>query len=73
MNLAKLFIWMDNLWGYATKNLSTLTGLINTYFKHIPGRGMITKSPMVARISGVLALNSTVEDYHKHLDDKFLC
>lgn len=72
MNLTKLFIWMENLRGYATENFSILTGLINAYIKHIPGRGMITKSLMVTRISGVLARSVSVEVYRKHLEEKYV-
>ncbi|MCX6053893.1 MAG: DUF6364 family protein [Chloroflexi bacterium] len=56
---------------YATKNNTTLTDLIDSYFKHIPDQSPFEDAPIVRRISGTMSVNSSGQDYKKHLEEKY--
>ena len=56
---------------YAAKNNTTLTDLINSYLRHIPGQVSLEDAPIVRRISGTMSSNATIDDYKKHLEEKY--
>jgi hypothetical protein len=56
---------------YAAQNRITLTDLIESYFHNIPTQGDLENAPIVRRLSGVISPTTTIEDYHKHLDEKY--
>ena len=56
---------------YAAKNNTTLTDLIDSYFRHIPGQVTLEDAPIVRRLSGTLSANASIQDYKNHLEDKY--
>jgi len=56
---------------YAATHDTTLTNLIKAYLQNIPSGGDIENSPIVQRLSGVLSQQVSIEDYHKHLEEKY--
>jgi hypothetical protein len=63
---------LDNAKRYARENNTTLTELIAVYLKQIPQSGSgLENAPIVSRISGTISPDVSVEDYQKHLDEKY--
>jgi hypothetical protein len=56
---------------YAAQNHTTLTNLIEAYLLNIPAQGLLEDAPIVRRLSGSLSQDVSIEDYHKHLDEKY--
>ncbi|MEJ5225932.1 MAG: DUF6364 family protein [Anaerolineales bacterium] len=62
---------LENAKRYAAQHNTTLTSLIETFLKHIPSQQTPPDAPIVRRLSGILSPDLSVEDYRKHLDDKY--
>jgi hypothetical protein len=62
---------MENIKRYAAQYHTTLTDLIETYLRHIPAQEPFDRAPIVRRLSGTLSQDVSVEDYHKHLEEKY--
>jgi hypothetical protein len=63
---------LENAKRYARENNTTLTELISTYLQQIPDAAIgLEDAPIVRRLSGSISPNVTVEDYKKHLDEKY--
>jgi hypothetical protein len=63
---------LDNAKRYARQNNTTLTELIAVYLQQIPAVGSgLEDAPIVRRLSGSIAPDVSVEDYKKHLDEKY--
>ncbi|MCX6054188.1 MAG: DUF6364 family protein [Chloroflexi bacterium] len=62
---------LEKLKKYATKNNTTLTDLIDSYLRNIPAQERYNYSPIVKRLSGILSSEITVQDYKKHLEEKY--
>jgi hypothetical protein len=63
---------LENAKRYARDNNTTLTELISTYLQQIPDAAIgLEDAPIVRRLSGSISPNVTVEDYKKHLDEKY--
>jgi hypothetical protein len=60
-----------NLKRYAAENKTTLTELIDTYLRHIPAQVPFDHTPIVRRLSGTLSADVSVQDYKKHLEEKY--
>ncbi len=76
MNETKLTIrisrdLIENAKHFAAENNTTLTNLIETYLRRIPARHPLDNAPIVGRLTGTLSQNVSVEDYKKHLDEKY--
>jgi hypothetical protein len=57
---------------YARDNNTTLTELISTYLQHIPDAASgLEDAPIVRRLTGSISPDVKVEDYKKHLDEKY--
>jgi hypothetical protein len=56
---------------YAVENDTTLTNLIKAYLQRIPTQGLVEDAPIVQRLSGTLSQKLSVQDYHKHLEEKY--
>jgi hypothetical protein len=56
---------------YAAQNHTTLTSLIEGYLQNIPTQGSLQDAPIVQRLSGMLSPDISVEDYQKHLEEKY--
>ena len=62
---------LENVKRYAAKNNTTLTDLIEAYLRHIPAQEPFDHAPIVQRLSGTLSLDVSVENYKKHLEEKY--
>jgi len=56
---------------YAAQNHTTLTDLIEAYLQNLPSQGLLEDAPIVQRLSGILSREISIEDYHKHLEEKY--
>jgi hypothetical protein len=62
---------LENIKRYAAQNNTTLTDLIEAYLRHIPVQEPLDNAPIVRRLSGTLSPVVTVQDYKKHLEEKY--
>jgi hypothetical protein len=63
---------LENVKRYAKQNDTTLTELISAYLQQIPQEGSGLKdAPIVRRLSGSISPNVSIENYKKHLDEKY--
>ena len=56
---------------FAAQNNTTLTSLIEIYLQRIPNQGSLEAAPVVQRLSGILSPEVSVEDYHRHVEEKY--
>ncbi|HNT55200.1 MAG TPA: DUF6364 family protein [Anaerolineaceae bacterium] len=57
---------------YAQAHQTTLTELISTYLQQIPSESeVLNHAPVVRRLTGLLSSDVSVDDYKKHLEDKY--
>jgi len=56
---------------YAKQNHTTLTNLIEAYLQNIPAQGLLADAPIVRRLSGSLSQDVSIEDYRRHLEEKY--
>jgi uncharacterized protein YjaZ len=62
---------LENIKRYAALNNTTLTDLIEAYLRRIPVMHPLENAPIVRRLSGTLSPTVSVQDYKKHLDEKY--
>jgi hypothetical protein len=62
---------LENIKRYAAQNNTTLTDLIEAYLRHIPAQEPLDHAPIVRRLSGILSQGVSVQDYKKHLEEKY--
>jgi len=62
---------LENIKRYAAQNNTTLTDLINTYLRHIPAQVPLDNAPIVRRLSGTMSTDVSLQDYKKHLEEKY--
>jgi hypothetical protein len=62
---------LENIKRYAALNNTTLTDLIEAYLRRIPVMQPLDNAPIVRRLSGTLSPTVSVQDYKKHLDEKY--
>jgi len=62
---------LENIKRYAAENNTTLTDLIEAYLRHIPAREPLDNAPIVQRLSGALSQVVSIQDYKKHLEEKY--
>jgi hypothetical protein len=62
---------LETLKRYAARNDTTLTELINAYLEQVPGQQGSAGTPIVSRLSGVLPPELSIDDYHRHLEEKY--
>lgn len=63
---------LENVKRYAAENNTTLTDLIEAYLRRIPARQSMENAPIVRRLSGTLTQDVMIQDYKKHLEDKYV-
>jgi hypothetical protein len=57
---------------YAAAHNTTLTELISAYLQRIPiETESLDNAPVVRRLTGLLSTEVSMEDYKKHLDEKY--
>lgn len=57
---------------YAQAHHTTLTELIATYLKQIPSESeILNNAPVVRRLTGLLSSDVSMDDYKKHLEEKY--
>jgi hypothetical protein len=62
---------VENAKRYAAENHTTLTNLIETYLRQLPGNHSLENAPTVEKLSGKLSSEVSTGDYQKHLDQKY--
>ena len=62
---------LENVKRYAAENNTTLTDLIEAYLRRIPAGQSMENAPIVRRLSGSLTTDVKIQDYKKHLEDKY--
>ena len=63
---------LENAKRYATQHNTTLKQMIAAYLDRIPTESdLMDNAPIVRQLSGVLSQNVTIEDYKKHLEEKY--
>ena len=63
---------LENAKRYAQAHQTTLTELISAYLQHIPSESdVIDHAPVVRRLTGLLSPDVSIDDYKKHLEDKY--
>jgi hypothetical protein len=57
---------------YAKKHQTSLTRLISAYLRQLNAQDdPLANAPTVRRLSGILPLDVSVDDYHAHLEEKY--
>lgn len=62
---------LENAKRYAKENNTTLTALLEAYLRRVPSWAPLENAPIVRRLSGILSRNVTIDDYKKHLEEKY--
>jgi len=62
---------LENIKRYAAQNHTTLTNLIEAYLRRIPAQPALEDAPIVRRLSGTLSSEVDIQDYRKHLEEKY--
>ena len=63
---------LKNAKRYANAHHTTLTELISVYLQRIPTEPeSLDSAPVVRRLTGLLSSEVSVEDYKKHLEEKY--
>ncbi len=62
---------LNKLKRYALLNHTSLTDLIDAYLRQIPDQNPTAHTAIVNQLSGILSQDVSVEDYKKHLEDKY--
>ena len=62
---------LENIKRYAVENNTTLTALIEAYLRAIPAQEPLKNAPIVRWLSGTLSQVVSVQDYQKHLEEKY--
>jgi hypothetical protein len=62
---------LENAKRYASRNNTTLTRLIEAYLQRLPGQEALENAPTVLHLSGSLSTKVSIEDYRKHLAEKY--
>jgi hypothetical protein len=62
---------LENAKRYASENNTTLTDLIGAYLEKLPVKKAMENAPLVRNLSGSLSNRVSVDDYRKHLDEKY--
>ena len=63
---------LENAKRYANAHNTTLTELVSAYLERIPIEAeSLDDAPVVRRLTGLLSADVSVDDYKKHLDEKY--
>jgi Family of unknown function (DUF6364) len=63
---------LENAKRYARAHETTLTELISAYLQRIPSEiEVLDQAPVVRRLTGLLSPELSVDDYKKHLEEKY--
>lgn len=57
---------------YAESNDTSITRLVSQYLSRLPAEdSYLENAPIVRRLIGTLPPNVSIEDYHRHLEEKY--
>ncbi|MEW5868495.1 MAG: DUF6364 family protein [Chloroflexota bacterium] len=63
---------LENAKRYARTHNTTLTELVSAYLARIPVEAeSLDNAPVVQRLTGLLSTNVSVDDYKKHMEEKY--
>ena len=58
---------------YASEHNTTMTRLVSEYLRRLTTQDdMLANAPIVQRLSGTLSQQASVDDYHQHLEEKYV-
>jgi hypothetical protein len=63
---------LNNVKLYASKHNTTLTDLMDAWLRNIPNQTSFADAPIVRRLAGALSTNVAIEDYQKHIEEKYV-
>lgn len=62
---------LENAKRYAKENNTTLTALLEAYLRRVPSWAPLENAPIVRRLSGILSQKVGIDNYKKHLEEKY--
>lgn len=62
---------LENIKRYAAQHNTTLTDLIEAYLRRIPAQPPLDEAPLVRQLSRTLSPEVSIQDYKKHLEEKY--
>lgn len=62
---------LENIKRYAAQNQTTITDLIEAYLRRIPAQSSLENAPIVRQLIGSVSQDVTIDDYKKHLEEKY--
>jgi hypothetical protein len=63
---------LENAKRYASAHNTTLTKLVSAYLERIPTEAeSLDNAPVVRGLTGILSTDVSVDDYKKHLEEKY--
>lgn len=63
---------IENAKKYASRHRMTVTDLITAFLEHLPEESQgLESAPIVQRLTGLLSSNVSIDEYKKHLDEKY--
>jgi hypothetical protein len=63
---------LKNAKRYANAHHTTLTELVSTFLQQIPAEDeSLDNAPVVRRLTGLLSSEVSMDDYKKHLEEKY--
>ena len=62
---------LENVKRYANQHNTTLTNLIEAFLRRIPAQEPLEEAPIVRRLSGILPKDVSLQDYQRHLEQKY--
>ncbi len=62
---------LDNVKRFAEEHNTTLTDLIEVYFRRLSSGQSIANAPIVSRLSGTLPMEVSIQDHKKYLEDDY--
>jgi hypothetical protein len=64
--------WVENAKRYAARHNTTLTQLVSDYLRHLSFQDSLpTDTPILQRLTGILPVDVSIEDYQAYLGEKF--
>lgn len=56
---------------YSTRHKTSISQLVTTYLSQLDSPSDRRFSPLVQRLRGILPKDVSIEDYHRHLEEKY--
>jgi len=64
--------WVEKAKDYAARHDTTVTQLVSDYLRYVSAQGeMLTDTPILERLSGILPTDVMVEEHREYLERKY--